>query len=224
MATASAPPKSGSQGYAKCGAQKRQSAGTCARPAGWGTEHVGIGTCKLHGGCAPAAVRAAARETAARLGAELQMEPHDALLLTVRKAAMWESYCAQKVAALSDPEIVVTPRTEKTEYTPVLTRVGDDLEDTGAVVAERTTTETNAAELHIWVREHQKALDQLARLAKAAIDAGVAERQVRLAEQLVGDIAGAIDRVLAGHGITGAARKPEVIRGALELLEGGRAA
>ena len=39
-----------------CGARKRQPAylgETCARPAGWGTEHVGSGKCKLHGGRSP---------------------------------------------------------------------------------------------------------------------------------------------------------------------------
>lgn len=35
-----------------CGATNRQ--GTpCQRPAGWGTDHVGIGKCKLHGGKTP---------------------------------------------------------------------------------------------------------------------------------------------------------------------------
>ncbi len=33
-----------------CGARKRQGVGTCRRPAGWGTSHVGVGCCKLHGG------------------------------------------------------------------------------------------------------------------------------------------------------------------------------
>jgi hypothetical protein len=33
-----------------CGANKRQSEGTCTRPAGWGTPHPGYGPCKLHGG------------------------------------------------------------------------------------------------------------------------------------------------------------------------------
>ena len=33
-----------------CGARKRQGEGTCTRPAGWGTDHVGEGSCKLHGG------------------------------------------------------------------------------------------------------------------------------------------------------------------------------
>lgn len=40
-------------GKAFCGGKKKQSEGTCTRPAGWGTDHVGHGRCKLHGGCAP---------------------------------------------------------------------------------------------------------------------------------------------------------------------------
>lgn len=34
-----------------CGGKKRQG-GLCQRPAGWGTNHVGEGKCKLHGGMA----------------------------------------------------------------------------------------------------------------------------------------------------------------------------
>jgi len=33
-----------------CGAKKRQGEGTCTQPAGWGTDHVGFGRCKLHAG------------------------------------------------------------------------------------------------------------------------------------------------------------------------------
>lgn len=36
-----------------CGAKRRAKSQPCARPAGWGTEHVGVGRCKLHGGCTP---------------------------------------------------------------------------------------------------------------------------------------------------------------------------
>ena len=37
------------EGYLRCGAKTR--AGTpCQQKAGWGTEHVGSGKCKLHGG------------------------------------------------------------------------------------------------------------------------------------------------------------------------------
>lgn len=36
-----------------CGAKKRQGDGVCQKWAGWGTDHVGEGRCKLHGGSSP---------------------------------------------------------------------------------------------------------------------------------------------------------------------------
>ena len=33
--------------------QPRYAGERCARPAGWGTEHLGFGRCKLHGGATP---------------------------------------------------------------------------------------------------------------------------------------------------------------------------
>lgn len=36
-----------------CSAKKRQGSGRCRQPAGWGTNHVGSGRCKLHGGATP---------------------------------------------------------------------------------------------------------------------------------------------------------------------------
>lgn len=39
-----------------CGAKTR-AGGTCQQPAGWGTQHVGNGRCKLHGGNAGAPIK-----------------------------------------------------------------------------------------------------------------------------------------------------------------------
>lgn len=39
-----------------CGARTRQG-GTCRKPAGWGTDHPGVGRCRLHGGATPTGVR-----------------------------------------------------------------------------------------------------------------------------------------------------------------------
>lgn len=36
-----------------CGATAKSTGKPCQRPAGWGTEHVGRGRCKLHGGMTP---------------------------------------------------------------------------------------------------------------------------------------------------------------------------
>lgn len=51
-----------------CGGKKRgPEGGSCTRPAGWGTPHVGIGRCKLHGGSTPNSIIAAERILAAEL-------------------------------------------------------------------------------------------------------------------------------------------------------------
>ena len=62
-----------------CGSRKRQGAGTCTQPAGWGTDHVGAGACKLHGGCLPnhqaTAISELARAEVGRLGFEPVGDP-----------------------------------------------------------------------------------------------------------------------------------------------------
>lgn len=41
------------ESFPPCGGLKRDGSGnTCTRPAGWGTDHPGVGKCKLHGGAA----------------------------------------------------------------------------------------------------------------------------------------------------------------------------
>lgn len=55
----------------KCGARKRQTDGTCQRPAGWGTPHTGIGRCKLHGGSTISHIRSAEVAEAERVVREV---------------------------------------------------------------------------------------------------------------------------------------------------------
>jgi hypothetical protein len=171
-----------------CGAKKRQGEGTCRLRAGLGTDHVGWGRCKFHGG-ATRTVRlgAAKQEAQARavvMGAPVDIEPHDALLMCVRAAAGEVQYASEQVAALEAGEVVGAPVTVKER-------------PDGSVETTRHTPE-----LHVWVRARQDALDRLARVSKQAVDAGVAERQVQVAEMLgnqladamrglVGDLAGA---------------------------------
>lgn len=85
---------------AKCGGKRKQGppGATCERPAGAGTEHVGDGRCKLHGGCTPSHVQAAATAKADRdvrtyLGQHVVIKPIDNPLAAYRefagKAAAW---------------------------------------------------------------------------------------------------------------------------------------
>lgn len=217
MAAASAPPNPTvtipAHKRVACGAKTRSRVGTCQRRAGHGTDHLGYGNCNLHGGLSPNGITSAAKAQALALGHEMQMEPHDAILLTVRRAAMWEAICASKVAELRDDELVV-------QHTRHRSWAGNGENGTGG--GDETITETHA-DLNIWLREHQRALDQLARLAKTALDAGVQERQVRIAEQFVGDIASVIDFVLSRLGVRNHPDANEVVREGLRLIEGGTA-
>lgn len=48
-----------------CGGKKHSDGTPCQRPAGWGTDHVGFGKCKLHMGGVPAVKAAAEKQRAA---------------------------------------------------------------------------------------------------------------------------------------------------------------
>jgi len=74
----------------------------------------------------------------------------------------------------------------------------------------------------VWVRIYQEERQHLVRVAKAAIDAGIAERQVRLAEQQGTMLAQVIDVVLDGLGLDERQRGlvPEVVPAALRAIGG----
>ena len=112
----------------KCGAQLRKFNDPederyhryCIRPAGWGTPHPGIGTCKLHGGSTPQAIRKAGRVMAEKeatrlgkmLGEERKMEdPAVELWRLAETAIKWMEICETLVG-------------EMEEYEPTLDRQG----------------------------------------------------------------------------------------------------
>jgi nucleotide-binding universal stress UspA family protein len=214
---------------ALCGA-KTKSAGACKHAAGFGTDHVGRGHCKHHGGCTPSGIVHAARLEADALALEYQCEPHEALLRAVGQAAKWELVCRLKVAALDDEQLVVVTEKEAIEYTPVLRREGegDDttVVDTGVTIVERKVTTASTAHLHVWVKSHQQAIRDLASIAKTAIDAGVDERRVRVAEALGDQIADVLGAIFNELDLTAEQRRlaQPVVRRHLVALEGGQAA
>src|SRR3954464_6194666 len=74
----------------RCGATTRKG-GKCGYPAGHGTDHVGFGRCRRHGGNSPNGRRYAYQlEAIAQvptMGGDLEVEPTDALLYCVRREA-----------------------------------------------------------------------------------------------------------------------------------------
>lgn len=91
-------------GGVKCGARKRAS-GNCTLPAGWGTNHYGIGRCKLHGGSTPNQVKAAAsEEMRLLLGRPLEINPLDALIWCIKIRSGEVHWLSQKIAELQEHE------------------------------------------------------------------------------------------------------------------------
>src|SRR6188472_4367946 len=95
-----------------CHAETR-AGGHCKKSKGWGTNHPGVGRCKLHGGASPQAevsgvVQLAQRESVV-MGAPLEnLRPEEALLECIRITGGEVRYASERIAEL-DPEEVVGP-------------------------------------------------------------------------------------------------------------------
>lgn len=93
-----------------CRGDKRQSEGECTRPAGWGTDHVGFGRCKLHGGSTPShrkagrlrAVEADARSVLAREGVSPIGDPLAKIAELAATADAMQKALAARVNALTE--------------------------------------------------------------------------------------------------------------------------
>lgn len=175
----------------KCGAKKRQSAGNCRRPAGWGTDHPGTGRCKLHGGKTEshraAATEALALEAVKTYGLPRDISPTDALLEEVRYSAGHVAWLREVVAGLEAADLVwgVTEEADRnaTEF------AGTDV--------------TRQATVNVWLDLYFRERKHLLDLTKTAISVGIEERRVRLAEaqgSLMNDV---IRRILARLNLTG---------------------
>lgn len=214
-----------------CGARKKQGPGTCRRPAGWGTPYK-TGRCKLHGGATRThrqkAAREAAAEAVATYGLPRELDPHEALLEEVYRTAGHVAWLGQVVAGL-EREQLVEGVTKQSRTVPLPGREGSDRPDgdegkQADVNAGSERTEIATA-ISVWVRLYQQERDRLVRVAKAALDAGVAERQVQIAEQQATLFAAAIRAIVIDLGIDPASKPARAaFRKHLTLIQGGKAA
>lgn len=153
----------------RCGAKKR-GGGKCGQPAGLGTEHLGSGRCKWHGGASPSGRKAAAREVAlafarGALGAEVAGSPIDLMEDATRMArGLLVYYRHELAAAAARPKRQGGPNLERIEE----------------------------------LRPQYEAAVKLAKdVALGGLTAGIAERRQRLAERQAELMAAAISDGLA---------------------------
>lgn len=145
---------------------------TCHRRKGYQTPHPGWGRCKSHGGCTPSGIQSAAREELASrhllFGQSIEIDPGEGLLQEVARSNGFIKFIERVLeekgiddAAAKDPARLIL-----------------ELSDKGW-------------QAQAWVEIWQKERIQFARNCKLALDAGIAERQIRIVEQfaeLIGDL------------------------------------
>ena len=158
----------------------------CLSKPGKGTDHVGWGPCVAHGGAKKEGRAWAGWLMAHKYAEELDVSPWEALLLVIRITAGKLRYIESVLAtATSDDEL----EGRVTEGTPLGVEVGGA--NDGGVIGARN--------LSWWVEQSQVERQTLAKVSKAAIDAGVAqlliEKELRQGEELAGTFVKALEEM-----------------------------
>lgn len=168
-------------GHEHCGAKTRKG-GVCKLPAGHGTDHVGIGRCKLHGGSTPTHEKAASTEIARRecatLGIPVETTPAEALIREVWEAEGNVEFYRRLVQQLP---------THPEDDMFVASEDGDGHWERGAPgIYGRTYhvsgVPTGEAKEHVLVRLYNEERKRKVDASAAALRAGVEERRVQIAE------------------------------------------
>lgn len=166
----------------KCGAKTRQpeSSGSCQRPAGWGTDHAGIGHCRLHGGNTKAQRTQADRIRADRevraVLAELDVapieDPLSALMQLGGQVLAWQQATAMLVNGLG----------ERVRY------------EGG----------TGAEQLRAEVQLYERSMDRAEKVLSSIARLNIEERLAQISEAQADRVLAAIDAALAAAGLAGA--------------------
>lgn len=164
-----------------CGAKTRQEGAhpTCSLSAGWGTDHPGVGHCRLHGGNTKAQKTRARKQQADKEAravlAELDVQPVEdpltALMQLAGQVLSWQEATATLVNGL-----------------------GDRIRYEGGTGAEQLR-----AEVQLYERSMDRAEKVLSSIARLNIE----ERLAQISEAQADRVLAAIDAVLAHLGITG---------------------
>lgn len=133
----------------------------CSHGAGEGTEHPGVGPCRMHGGAGRRENVIGAWIVAHRLAEHLEVSPWDALITEVKRTAGEVAWLDQKVGEAPDDDAL---------------RPGGSHHD--------------------WVRHRERQRVWLGRVAKMAVDAGVAGMLVARERAAGEEIARVLNRTL----------------------------
>lgn len=153
----------------------------------------GTDTCRMHAGRKVSVIRqeVSARLAVQELDLDREANPLDELLTEVQRAAAAVRWLGDKVNALDDDAITWG----------LVKKVRD----------KDGKSTTHGAGVNLWVKLWQEERDRLARVCKLALDAGVDERRVRLAESQGAMIVDVIRATLVDLDIEQTERVHEVV-------------
>lgn len=183
-----------------CHGKRRQAPGeVCHRPAGWGTDHPGIGACKLHGGSTKNHQAAAKTEMTRRAAAQWVRDaapitnPAEALLNVAREINGFKDYLADRVSEI---------RAESWRYS-------------GA----------QAEQLRAEISLYERALDRTARVLIDVNRLGLEAQRDAFNRQQGVVLAGAVQRILDALDLNAEQRAlvPQVVPQVLRQIEQGAA-
>lgn len=185
-------------GHAKrCGPNRGE---PCLMAKGWGTDHYGFGRCRKHLGNTPTHRKAAKLQKVQKevdaiilYGPQREVTPHEALLEEIWRTAGIVSWLEGKVREYGEADDLVWGVVETEEGT-------------------RGSTVKQAARPSVWLTLFQKERRHLVDVSRVAIAAGIAERQVKLAEQQGAIIAEVLRGTLKDLGIKDDAKVAKVLR------------
>lgn len=191
----------------------------CHRPAGSGTEHVGEGVCKLHGGNSASYMskirmdrkRKALEEARLAYGVPLDVDPATALLEEVQRTAGAIVFLEAKIRSLAPEEMVWGVVREVTEWaqTP----------DSNGVRSTDSTVERKA-QVNQWVKLYQDERRHLTDVSARAIQAGAQASLVDMLQKISQVYIRLVERVVDRLGLTSdqRAQLPEIMTAELSAL------
>lgn len=196
-----------------CPATSKQTGKRCGARAGSGTDHVGHGLCRHHGGRSPGgkkqAQRSEARHLVAVYGLPVTTDPAQALLDEIARTAGHVAWLGAQIERIGgdDPDNLI--RGTRSVKRAV-----------GGVNGDTTTTEVGPA-VHLWLQLYQQERKHLVGVCAAALHAGVEERRVQLAEQQGQLLASGLAWFLDQVGLTGSEKAREALGTMLRALDQG---
>lgn len=161
----------------RCGAKKHQGEGTCTLVAGWGTDHVGAGPCRLHGGSTRTVSTGARR-------------------------ALLEREAAKQLAALDAPP-VANPLEELSKLAGQVLAWRDALaEKVNELTSVRYENSHGGEQLRAEVALFERAMDRCATVLVAISKLDIDNRLVRIGEAQAGLVVQVIRNTFAAVGLT----------------------